>query len=665
MLRNGSWVGCLFAVLVLPVLTATGQFESAARGEEPPAAAPAGQPAAEPKPDGNAADHLNLLPGTTRALFSITDFEQFQQHWDQTQLGKLLDDPAMDPFVQDMKRQVQNRWFNLQERLGLTLDDLQGVPGGQVSLALSHSAQQEASTVMLIDVRGHLEQARAVIQKATANLTRRGAKQSQASVAGTTVTTFDVPPPAGSRRTTNRRVAYFLRESEALLAATDDLATAQEILTRLGGEATGSLSESPTFRKIADRLSQDAGAGYMPQVRWYIEPLALAEAIRSRVPPDKRSRGKSTVDILRNQGFSGLQGVGGFVDLAVDGPEGVRFEALHRTAVLAPKPYQGAMKMVDVLPGEVFSPQTWVPRDVAAYATGYTNLLTAFDNFGPLFDELVGEEGETGVWQDVLKGLKDDEEGPQIDLRAELFAHLGSRISILTDYREPIGPGSERILIALQCKDDKAVTAALEKMFKEDPTMRAREHQGHIIWETIPLEEETGAPSVSLTAPPLGVEGEAEFYQESPPIFPNASWVASSGELMIASHYDFLSEVLTPREERQSLGRDVEYRIVTATLDAFQPQASFARAFTRLSEQARPSYELLRQGKMSDSDTLAMRLLTSLFGEEKEKPAETRQKLDFSKLPEYDAVRRYLGLGGTVGTALDDGWYFRGVVLPP
>lgn len=663
--RNGLWAGCLFVVLVLSVLTAAARIAPAAQGEDPPATAPAGQSAAAPKPAGNVADHLNLLPGTTRALFYITDFEQFRQHWDQTQLGKLLDDPAMDPFVQDMKRQVQSRWFNLQERLGLTLDDLQGVPGGQVSVALSHVAQREASTVMLIDVRGHLDQARAVIQKATANLIRRGAKQSQSSIAGTTVTVFDVPPPAGSRRTINRRVAYFLRESEELLAATDDLATAQEILTRLGGEATGALGESPTFRTITNRLSQDAGAGYVPQVRWYIEPLALAEAIRSRVPSEKRARGKSTVDILRNQGFDGLQGVGGFVDLAVESPDGARFEAMHRTAVLAPKPYQGAMKMVDVLPGEVFSPQSWVPRDVAAYATGYTNLLTAFDNFGPLFDELVGEEGETGVWQDVLKGLKEDEEGPQIDLRAELFAHLGTRMSILTDYGEPIGPGSERILIALETKDDKAVTAALEKMFKDDPTMRAREFQGHVIWETLPLEEETGTPSVSLTAPPLGVEGDEEFFEESPPIFPNASWVASSGELMIASHYDFLSEVLTPREERQSLARDVEYRIVTTTLDAFQPQASFARAFTRVAEQARPSYELLRQGKMADSDTLAMRLLTALFGDEEEQPAETRQKLDFSKLPEYDVVRRYLGLGGTVGTVLDDGWCFKGVVLPP
>ena len=45
-----------------------------------------------------------------------------------------------------------------------------------------------------------------------------------------------------------------------------------------------------------------------------------------------------------------------------------------------------------------FTPQPWVPRDIATYTTLYFDILNGFDNFGPLFDELVasGETGELG-----------------------------------------------------------------------------------------------------------------------------------------------------------------------------------------------------------------------------------------------------------------------------
>ena len=55
------------------------------------------------------------------------------------------------------------------------------------------------------------------------------------------------------------------------------------------------------------------------------------------------------------------------------------------------------MNMLKLPNAADFTPQPWVPRDVATYTTLYVDILNAFDNFGPLFDELFGE-GEKDVW---------------------------------------------------------------------------------------------------------------------------------------------------------------------------------------------------------------------------------------------------------------------------
>ena len=109
-------------------------------------------------------------------------------------------------------------------------------------------------------------------------------------------------------------------------------------------------------------------------------------------PQQERRKGKSILEVMRNQGVGAIQGVGGYASFSSEG-----FDLVHRTAVYAPLPYKNAMKMLVLLNGKDYTPQKWVPREIATYSTLYFDILNAFDNFGPLFDELFGE-GESGTW---------------------------------------------------------------------------------------------------------------------------------------------------------------------------------------------------------------------------------------------------------------------------
>jgi hypothetical protein len=362
-------------------------------------------------------------------------------------------------------------------------------------------------------------------------------------------------------------------------------------------------------------------------------------------------------------------GVGGLVDFSNEG-----YELVHRTAVYAPPPYEKAMKML-VLPNQgEFTPQPWVPRDIATYTTFYFDVLNAFDNFGPLIEELAFQ-GEEGAWKESLEGLKEPT-GPQIDVREELIEHLGNRISVLTDYQLPITTTSERLLFSIEAKEPRAVAKAIEKLFKNDPTWKRRGSGDQVIWEYVGDESpSTEAPPVITfgdappVAPPRSLrkmmkekESEEEEEEERPPLLPHAAITIWEGNLIIASHMDFLMKVLAPNEKPDPLNEDVDYLLVNEEIKKFEPKEKCARLFSRTDEEYRPTYELVRQNKMPESETMLAKVLNGLFGEGKRGAART-QKIDGSKLPDYQVVRRYLGDAGLQATSEPEGWYLKGFTL--
>ena len=278
-----------------------------------------------------------------------------------------------------------------------------------------------------------------------------------------------MPPGAGGAAAAAAmgQTVYFLANN--FFGACDDLSTMQEILARLtnGGQAK-SLSQLVAYQMVMKRCSADGPRVVPPDIRWYISPLGFAEAIRAATPLEKRRKGKTIIEIMRNQNYDAFQGIGGFVDVSADG-----YQIVHRTAIYAPPPYRESMKMFVFpnRPDSDFTPQPWVGRDIAAYFTVYVDILNAFKNFGPLFDDMMESKG---LWIDTLNSERSDPNGPQIDLEKELIANLGQRVTMVAGYNLPITTTSERLLWAIEIKPGQqaAVAKAIEKCVKNDPTIK-------------------------------------------------------------------------------------------------------------------------------------------------------------------------------------------------
>jgi len=626
--RNWTWASC-WALLAAAI-----------------ALAPSGQAAAQSEA---------LLPATTKVFISITDPEEFSEHWNKTQLGQLAQDPVMKPFVDDLRRQWGENRAKVGEKLGLTLGELSTVPGRDVSAAIVQLPQDRGALVLLADVTGRREESRAFLDELAAKLVNQGAKQASISVSGRPALRFDFPKPAdaASRRDQQPRQTFYCLVGDCLVGA-DNLDVFKGILARLEGGRDDTLADAPAFRAVMDRCAKDAGRA-TPQVRWFLDPFAYARIIQAAVPEEDRTPGKTTVEQLEATGFAAFRGIGGFIDVGTDD-----YEVLHRTAIWAPKPWNKSMKML-VFPNAAHSkPPSWVPRDVATYATFNCDMLNALDNFGPLFDE-VAAEGEEGIWiEEVLPGMLEDEDGPQIDLRGELFAHMTGQVIVLRDNELPITTTSERLLIAVAVDDPKTVQKAIAKL-QDDSEVRQYEFQGHVIRETIPKTEVKVAP-VEIVPPPGVAPQQPQGQMLDEPLLPNGAMTVAGGYWLIASHADFLIKVLTPIDERETLAHSVDYLIVEDAIKRLAPEANCLVRFSRTDEEYRPTYELIRQGKMPQGETMLARILNALADTD-ETGVVRQQRIDGSKAPPFEVVRRHLGPAGLFAVSEEDGWFLKGFML--
>ncbi len=617
----------------------------------------------------------NLLPAATKGLTAVPDMPALTEKWNATQWGQLVADPIMKPFREDLRKQIDARMTG-SVRLGLKLEDFRGVAGGEVGVALVAPQGITPSQIVVADVTGHLPQAAALLEKIDKNLGSQGAKRSMTKVPETQdpVIRFDVPVAEEQRRAPRNGVTQpapvdtepvFYCLTQNYLLAAEDLRVLRDTLSRLPADQPESLADSPAFKMVMARCAQDNG-GRVPQLRWFMVPLDYFEASQATTPESQRlprvtRRKKSNVEIFRENGFEAMQGAGGYMDLLEDG-----YEMLHRTAVYAPQPYRDSMRMMKFPNGKEFAPQSWVPRDVSTYATFYIDVVNAFDHVGPMFDAYVGQ-GQEGIWEEVLAGLKEDPQGPKIDLREELVVHLGNRVTILTDYVTPIAADSERNLYAIEAKDPAQVRKAVKKIMDADKTVRQRKVGNEIIWEVVQTEGGGRRQRVRMENVPKLVpdefDDEFDEEEEQERIFPNVAVGVVHGQLMIASHPDMLIKVLQPLEARETLARAVDFRIVDAELSKLGLAEQCGRAFSRTDEELYPSYELFRQGKLPSAQTMFAKLLNNVLNGGKNSDAPRKAEFQGQQLPAFDAVRNYLGPDGTAIASEPNGWFFKGIML--
>jgi hypothetical protein len=95
------------------------------------------------------------------------------------------------------------------------------------------------------------------------------------------------------------------------------------------------------------------------------------------------------------------------------------------------------------------------------------------------------------------------------------------------------------------------------------------------------------------------------------------------------------------------------------------PGERSAYHFGRTDEELRPTFDLIRAGKMPQSKSMLGKLLNKVLTTEDEKKqgVPRHQRVNGANLPEFEAVRRYFGPHAAVVRSDKDGWFVTSVLL--
>ena len=518
-----------------------------------------------------------LLPATTKGFISAPNFDQLVAQFNRSQLGQLVSDPLLKPFVDQLRHQFRQQGLKQLEQLGLTWDELEGIPSGEAALATIQISPDEGAVALVVDATGRTDRAEAALAKIADRMNRNGAKRI-ARAANDPIVAYQLPGEPGGK--SPPVVGYFLQDG--MLIASDNIAVLENMFQCCCRLRQDSLASIPAYHEIMARTAAAAG-GMKPNLQWFIEPFGYAEVLRSTLPLRDRRKGPDLVKIFKNQGFAAIQGVGGCVNFAAG-----KYEVLHRTFVYAP-PLSGrdaqskdkfnlAARMLRFPAGGDLLPESWVPRNVSTYITFNWDLQGAFTVADTLIDEMVGEKG---VFHDVLDSLRDDPDGPKVDIPKNLVGYLGGRATLISDCDVPVGPKSERKVLGIEITSEQVVADTVRRLMEADKSARRREFEGFVIWELVDVESEV--PVLEIEGPGAAVkhaDSELPHHNHEERFLSTTAVCVAQGHVFLASHIDFLKQVLMQSKQKDNLASADEFRAIAGQAAALGVgPLQFARIF--------------------------------------------------------------------------------------
>ncbi len=560
-----------------------------------------------------------LVPGNTKLQISIPNFDQFEKAWKKTKVSKLFDDPKLKPFFDGLMKE------SVLSKLAIDWEDVKGIGKGELSVAAFPVGPREAAHVVTLYTNNEKIPLMKVLAKVVVSMEKQGYKVGMKDIAGYPVTTYTRNDPEGKKRTQY----FFSFTKDQMLVAGDNDAAAAAVLERWEGNSADRLAQRKPYQEAMARAKGKTKTAW--EMSFFMEPLGLAEMERSASTLPQYRRGPDILKILHDEGFTALQGIGGFISFGQKD-----YDILHHTAIFAPGPYQKSMRMLKTLPGDNFAPPDWVPADATRFTTAYLDLANAFNYFGSFFDAYYGE-GEAGTFDDIIKGLRDDPNGPQVDVAKEIIGRLGQRATLVVDNAKPIGLYSVRSLIAVDTTDEKGVADAIRRLMENDETVKRREVSGVVLWEMLPQTKKRKGSKPTVQAKP-----------------PNTAIGVARGQFLMASDVKMLEQILAAKST--SLASDVEYQRVEKEMQPLGAGKDCLRSFSRPDEDFRTVYEMLRTHQVDQARSVYAQLLIHLFG------ANINQ-IDTSKFPDYDDFKQYLGPTGLYCTQANDGWTMLGYAL--
>lgn len=533
-----------------------------------------------------------LLPPNVSFYLTVPDWEQLKTRWNESLMGRLREEPKMAEFFKDLEGQWKKWSEKTKEKVGLPLEDILSIPGGEVSLAVVTLPGKGPAFIALLDYGEKQEEVEKLLEKAEEALEEAGAKKRESSKNDTTIITYVMAKKGDdddfpARKPKDNNVSYFQKDSWLVISS--ETAALEAVLTRWDGKHKQTFADNDVYQYILERVQpkDDTDAALV----WYINPLEL---IRTGVQSAGQGnlQAQMALGFLPALGLDKFKAVGGSYDLSTE-----EFDGVSRTLLYVDQPPEGLLNVFQ-FPAIDQAPPKWVPSTASTWYGINWDVAEAYASVEKLVDGFQG----AGTFSNLIDDLAKKEGGPKLHLKRDFFDLLSGRMDVYSaPPAEAAGEAEEvqlnRTLMSFSLKDTDKMKGTLTKLAATPgfPGMK-RDFEGATIFEIRNPVPAAAGGSFGITA--------------------------ADNKLMVSSDVTLLEQVLRNDKDQKPLSDDPEYQQIARKM----PTKSSIAGFQRQDAQVKALYDMLKAGQA---------------------PIPGTDDIDFTKLPDFSVIQKYLPATGS------------------
>ncbi len=573
-----------------------------------------------------------LLPADTLVMTTVPDWDKAAASMKDFPLAQLWRDPAMKPFADKFEKQLRALFAAEDKDFEAEWAEFKPLIGGQVTLALLQNdwAGKPSSSpdlVVLIDVKDKAKQLKDFIEKCEKRDAAAGKTIQHETVRGVKFARTQGKAGQKDDDLAKKKSDQYAGQSGSLLLVGENLKSLEKVLARLDGAGAG-LDEVPDFERARSAMGRDAHLFGWLNVKAFVGVIA-------KLPVEPQGGDANPLAMAPGRMLDAL-GIGGLDGLALtvrQSSEGTQVELFLQSPQARRKGILGIitpeMKEAGPLPS--------VAGDVAKFTRMRLDGQKAFAAIERIVTDLNPQMA--GLLTLMLENVGKDK-NPNFDLRKELFGNLGA--DFITIQKAPRGAAVEDLkappmLYLIGSPRPEALVQALRTLSPVPP--KEREFLGRKVYSLSVLPGMVQAPA-----------GRGQL---------NVS--TTGGYLAVATDVAMLEELLRAAE-----GQGKPLSAVPGLSEAAHKIGGFNTgwfAYENQTETLRILLDTLRKDPDALDKMLAAPIPMAGAALPSLKPL--KDLADFSLLPPFEAIAKYLGYSVQTTAGTPDGISFKTFVPVP
>jgi hypothetical protein len=461
---------------------------------------------------------MKLFPEECFVFVRTPDANEMVERFKQTSTGRLARDPQLKPLVDKLYGEVGDMYAKeAQDKLGVSWEELQQLPHGEVAFAVVSRSVAEPAILLLVDQVDAPNVARRLLDKAIEEQAEKGGTTTKESIAGVEVTVV--------RQGNNQSTALGFFEKDNMVVMSNDADVLREVLRHWdpdtapsSTDAAGDKADEATPQKShysGRTLAENANFAAIlrqcrrkqdppPQLIFYADPVGFFRQVAQGNPGMRIAT--ATFPAL---GVDGILGVGGTVAWASG-----QYDDITHMHLLLQNPRAGVLQLIAFDSGDT-KPQPWVPASTESYVTTYWNASAMYEKVIALVDKFQ----YAGATEKFVAEKISEPWG--IDFPTQVLDNLAGRVTLLSGFDKPARMNSQHHLLAVELNDEEFARDTLQTIIDKYPDQFEKGefgdvsywHMGPKEWRDRPDAERPFAPCVAIMDGNLLLSGSPQLIE--------------------------------------------------------------------------------------------------------------------------------------------------------